>query len=50
MITAPIRMTRAGPGERAEFLWLPWFTLGAVAWGALATGRSIGGRHGNYPC
>jgi hypothetical protein len=39
-------ITTVAAGERAEFLrlarwflflWLPWFTLGAVAWGALAT-------------
>jgi hypothetical protein len=41
-------ITTIAAGERAEFLrlapwflflWLPWFTLGAVAWGALATRR-----------
>jgi hypothetical protein len=26
------------------FLWLPWFTLGAIAWGGLATGHSTRGR------
>jgi Protein of unknown function (DUF3995) len=39
-------LTTVAAGERAEFLrlapwflflWLPWFTLGAVAWGALAS-------------
>jgi hypothetical protein len=39
-------ITAVAAGERVEFLrlarwllfmWLPWFTLGAVAWGTLAT-------------
>jgi hypothetical protein len=42
-------ITTVAAGERAEFfrlarwflfLWLPWFTLGAVAWGALPTRRA----------
>jgi hypothetical protein len=46
-------VTTVAAGERAEFLrlarwflflWLPSFTLGAVAWGALATGRAARGR------
>jgi hypothetical protein len=42
-------ITTIPAGDRAEFLrlarwflflWLPWFTLGAVAWGALASRRA----------
>jgi hypothetical protein len=42
-------ITTVAAGERAEFLrlapwflflWLHWFTLGATAWGALATRRA----------
>ncbi len=46
-------ITTVAAGERAEFLrlagwflflWLPWFALGAVAWGALATRHAARGR------
>lgn len=46
-------ITTVAAGERAEFLrlarwflflWLPWFILGAVAWGALAARRGSRGR------